>query len=347
MQVGGRYFFPHSARFVEAHAALSDDGMLRVTGGDGASLAEAPFRKVRVSPRLAKVARRLSFADGGIFETYDNDGIDEFVRRARRFPGESLVDGLERSWRSVAISVLLAAAAGALFVMFGIPAIAATLARQTPPSVISMMSDKTLATVDDFYLRPSKLTAAERGKAHALFERVAAHEPRGEHGYALLFRGGGRFGANAFALPDGRIVLTDQLWAMFRSDDEIEGVFAHEMAHVNHDHGLVAVYEASLVPAAIAVVTGDLSQVSQLSVILPGILLQSAYSRGAEQEADDDAAAMLVRLGGHPAKLAALLKRLDRRNCGKSGCGPSWLGNHPQTDVRVKRLIQEDPGARK
>jgi Zn-dependent protease with chaperone function len=210
-----------------------------------------------------------------------------------------------------------------------------------------MMADQTLFALDGAYLKPSKLAANDRKRALALFQRVAAHAPRGKDGYRLLFRGGGIIGPNAFALPDGRIAMTDELWKMARNDDEIEGVFAHEMAHVDRAHGLQRVYEASLVPAAIAVVTGDLSQVSQMSVILPAILVQSAYSREFEQQADDDGAKLLLGIGGHPSRLADLLQRMDRKICGKDGCGPGWLGGHPETSVRVEHLRAEDTARKK
>ncbi|MGA7674636.1 MAG: M48 family metallopeptidase [Rhizomicrobium sp.] len=343
----GRYFFPHSARFVEARAAIVGGKTLRVENRDAIMLDEVPFKKVRVSARLGRIARRFELPNGGRFETDDNDGADEMLRAARHVSGQGWVDRLERSWRTVALSVLLAGAAGYAFVVYGIPAMAAELAQHTPSGISIMMADQTMAALDGVYLKPSKLAAKDRKKAQALFDRIAAHEPRGKGGYHLLFRGGGIIGPNAFALPDGRIVMTDELWAMVKNDDEIEGVFAHEMAHVTRAHGLQRVYEASLVPATIAVVTGDVSQVSQMSVILPGILVQSAYSREFEQQADDDGAKLLLSIGGHPARMADLLQRMDRKICGKTGCGPSWLGSHPQTSVRVERLRAEDPPRKK
>jgi len=337
MMIDGRYFFPHSARFAPARAGLAD-AMLRIVGLDDNLLAEAPFRRVKVTARLANIARRLTLPDGGMFETYDNDGVDDLLEDAKRISGQGWVDRLERSWRTVAASIVIACAAGGAFAVWGIPAIALGLAHQTPPAVSHLMADQTLRLLDGSYLKPTRLGAADQARALRLFDRVAAAAPRGRGGYALLFRDGAKIGANAFALPDGRIVMTDQLWKLIRNDDEIEGVFAHEMSHVDHAHGLQRVYEASLVPAAIAVMTGDLSQVSQLSVILPGILVQSAYSRGFEQQADDDAAALLGRIGASPARFALLLERLDKRTCGKDGCGPGWLGDHPQTQTRADHL---------
>jgi Zn-dependent protease with chaperone function len=339
----GRYFFPHAARFVAARAFLAEPRTLTVQGTDGTALAEAPMRQVSVSPRLGSIARRFELPGGAMFETFDNDGTDALLDAARLRGLEGWVDRLERSWRSVVFSILVAGAAGYSFVAFGIPAIAQGLALHTPAAMSVLLSDQTLGIMDKVYLSPTQLSPKERDKARELFARVASYAPRGRAGYRLEFRDGGKaIGANAFALPDGRIVLTDQLWKLVKNDDEIEGVFAHEMAHVDHAHGLQRLYEAAMVPAAIAVATGDLSQVSQLSVVLPGILVEQAYSRGFEQQADDDAARLLLRMGGHPGRMADLLERLDAAHCRKGGCAPNWLGSHPETAVRADKLREED-----
>ena len=75
-----------------------------------------------------------------------------------------------------------------------------------------------------------------------------------------------------------------------------------------------------------------------MATILPGILMQSAYSRGLEQEADDDAASILRRIGADPARLADMLERLQREACGEEQCAPSWIGTHPETASRAARL---------
>ena len=107
------------------------------------------------------------------------------------------------------------------------------------------------------------------------------------------------------------------------------GVFAHEMSHVNHAHGLQSVYQASLVPAVIAFVTGDAGQVGHIAAILPGILLQAAYSRGFEQQADDDANRELRAHGEDPGRLADLLERMEHEICNKGGCLPELAGFPP------------------
>jgi Zn-dependent protease with chaperone function len=337
----GRFFPPASSRVTPARAAVVKE-LLRIEDLDGALLIEAPARQIRVSPRLGNVPRRFEFRNGARFETSDNEGADALVAAMRGGRKPGLLYRIERSWRWIAAAVLVAALVAWLFVVYGIPAGALWLAEITPDKLKVLTSEETLKILDEADLGKTQLSPADRKRASDLFAHVAAHEPRGVGGYQLLFRQGGPIGANAFALPDGRIVMTDELWKLVRNDDEIEGVFAHEMAHVNHAHGLQRVYQATLIPAALALLTGDPTQFSQIATVLPGILVESSYSRAFEQQADDDAAATLKRMGAKPSRLAEFLERLDAQICGKTGCPPSWIGTHPETTERAARLRQEE-----
>ena len=329
----GRYFQPGSAVCVDATVSADGD-LLSVRGHDGALLIEAPLGAVRASARLAALTRKLNFPGGGVFETADNDAVDVLMRH------DGFLHRLEKSWRAVAASVLLAGAAAAWFAVFGVPLTAAFLARHTPASAAHFMTTQALATLDGRPLRPSRLDGPRQQELQLAFNAVAARQRTGAT-YRLLLRDAPLIGPNAFAFPDGTVVLTDQLARMTGNRAEIEGVFAHEMAHVNRAHVLQSVYQAAMVPAAVAFMSGDASQASHFAAILPGVLLQSSYSRTFEQQADDDAAHTMRLLGENPADLADLLERMDKRVCGQKGCGDSWLGSHPATAARAARLRQE------
>ncbi|HEY0104511.1 MAG TPA: M48 family metallopeptidase [Rhizomicrobium sp.] len=342
--IEGRFFLPAAARHVPARASAEADRILRIVDEGGAVLAEAPALAVTVTARLAKLTRRFDLPGGARFETDDNDGADALLRALRKWRRGRFTDRLERAWPIAGLSLLVSLLAGTYFISQAVPIAAEWLALRTLPDVAHTMSEQTLLALDRVALRPTALPAADQAKAARLFTRVAAHAKGGTAGYRLVFRGGGVLGPNAFALPDGTIVMTDQLWAFVKADAEIEGVFAHEMSHVDHAHQLQRVYEATLVPAGLAVFTGDMSQVSQIGAILPGIILQSAYSRRFESQADDDGAATLRRMHEKPSHMADLLQRIDRSVCGKEGCPPSWIGNHPDTPLRAARLRAEDKG---
>jgi Zn-dependent protease with chaperone function len=277
--------------------------------------------------------RRLDFPDGSSFDTADNDAVDVLLAH------NSMLHRLESSWRTVLISVIVTGLAVAGFALYGVPATAGWLARHTPPSMAAFATRQTLETMDRIALNTSKAAPSVQSHYRDLFRAVASRAPHGVRGYSLLFRDAPAIGPNAFALPDGTVVLTDQMIALVKKDEEIEGVFAHEMSHVDHAHGLQRIYQASLVPAAIAFITGDASQVGHSAAILPGILLQSAYSREFEQEADDDAVRLMKRMDKSPAPLADLLERMEKKICGHGGgCGPNWLDSHPATAMRAARL---------
>ncbi len=327
----GRYFFPLSARCVDAVATVQGN-RLDIADAGGTVLASVPIKSVKASSRLGAMRRRLDFPDGSSFDTQDNDAVDAL------HSSSGLLHRLEQSWRLVLIALVCVGVATAAFAFYGVPAAAGWLARHTPSSVAGYTGRQTLQALDKIALKPSKTPAAVRKHYRALFAEAAAAAPRGVQGYRLMFRNAPAIGPNAFALPDGSVILTDQMIALVQSDEEIQGVFAHEMSHVDRAHGLQRIYQASLVPAAIAFVTGDASQIGQIATILPGILLQSAYSRQFEQQADDDAAKQLHRMGKSAAPLAGLLERLEKKLCGKDGCGPNWLGSHPATTERAAWL---------
>ena len=48
-------------------------------GGDPVSLGD--LARVEVSDRVGRVPRRISFADGSLFETEDNDAVDAWLKR--------------------------------------------------------------------------------------------------------------------------------------------------------------------------------------------------------------------------------------------------------------------------
>lgn len=341
MIVAGTFFPAGSSRAVPARATV-ERRLLRISDESGAVLQECRLGMAQVSSRLGNLRRRIELPGGSRFETEDNDGVDALFWSGGRLFASSLLHGLESSLKWVAVAIAIAAISVFAMVRYGFPAGADWLAQRTPGAVAVMISNQTLGTLDKFALSPSRLSQADKAKVTRLFQRVAAASPQGPWHYQLLFRNSVHVGPNAFALPDGTVVMTDQLYPFVQKDDELEGVFGHEMAHVYHRHGLQMVYEASLLPATLALITGDASQFGQIATVLPTMLIESSYSRGFEQQADDDSARTMKRIGADPAALGALLVRLDGEICGKhGGCGPSWLGSHPETAARAARLRDE------
>lgn len=342
MSVAGRYFPPNESRFYLARADVVAKRVLRIETEDGHLLSEGPGRGLRATPRLASLTRRFALADGARFETEDNDGADALLWKLWRLPRGKLTARLERAWPVAAVALIAGLIGGYLFAVAAAPLATERLAKVTLIAMAHPMSEQALLALDKYALWPTGLSAAEQARANALFAKAAAHGRAGGGGYRLVLRGGWRLGPNAFALPDGTVVVTDKLWAMVRDDDEALGVFAHEISHVDHAHQLQRVYQVSLWPAAMATLTGDISRMSEMAANLPGLIAQSPVPDGFERQADDDAAAMLRAMGARPSHLAALLERLERRSCTGKYCPAAWVADRAEVAARVARLRAED-----
>jgi Zn-dependent protease with chaperone function len=170
---------------------------------------------------------------------------------------------------------------------------------------------------------------------------------------ALLFRSG--LGANAFALPGGTIVMTDDLVQAAAkrglSDDALLGVLAHELGHVMHRHTTRMVVEQGVLNVGLGLAMGDLSTVVSMgSSLLTGL----AYRRGHETEADCFALVLMQKARMPVEPMADLLLGIDgdrskdktgdkTKDAQKDGSA-SWtslLSSHPDTRLRAERLKRE------
>jgi Zn-dependent protease with chaperone function len=108
------------------------------------------------------------------------------------------------------------------------------------------------------------------------------------------------------------IVITDQLVALAGSDEEILAVYLQEVGHARGRHAETMAIQNSAWLVILALITGDVSGVSEALFALPVILGQMAFSRELEYAADDYAMARLLAAGISPDHLATLLVRLNQ-----------------------------------
>jgi len=286
-----------------------------------------PLPDVRASGRIGNSRRRLYFPDGSQCETADNDAVDAL------FEAPAAARLLHR-WESrlgyalAAVAITMAAAWAA--VVWGIPALARQIAFALPPATEKLIGHDALAALDRYVLTPSQLPKERQDTLRQLLARMGAG------GYRLELRHGGRVGANAFALPAGIIVMTDELVDLSKEDQELEAVLAHEIGHLRQRHILRHVLENSGTALMIAFSLGDLTSATTLAAGAPAVLLQAKFSRDFEREADDYALDYMARRGIPPEKFAAILQRMEEKRQGDKDI-PDFLSSHPATRERIAR----------
>ena len=343
--VVAHYFDGHSARPHPVVLRLGE-GTLQVRGET--VLREEPLALLRVSEPMGAAPRLISFADGAHCEVRDHVALSGLL--AAGGYADSPVVRLQARWRWALASVVVALSTFFASYVWGLPALSGWLAERVPESVLTRLGSDSLALLDRSIFAPSQTRAVRQAALREAFGRM---RPPGEGGpgHQVLFRDGGRVGANAMALPNGTIVVTDQLVLLADNDEQLLAVMAHELGHVQHRHGLRMMIQGSIVAFVITWYLGD---VSSVAAGLPGLLLEARYSRSHEMEADYFAAHMLESNGIPPARLAEMLEHLEisHRHSGKpatptaaesSGAEPAkeiadYLASHPATSERVEAL---------
>lgn len=285
---------------------------------------------IRPQAPVGSARRVIELPDGGRLETRDHAAFDSLrLPAGNRF--WRLLYFIENHLAWVLLALLLAVLAGWGMIRYGVPLAAEQVARMVPAGTESGLGEQVLKAMDHKYgyFKPTRLKPERR---QALEQALAAFCARQEScpPHRLEFRRGGDIGANAMALPGGIIVVTDELVALSRSDDQVLAVLAHELGHVQRRHSLRHALQATLSGLVLVALTGDFDA---LASGLPAVLLQLNYSRSMETEADAYALATLRQACIPPSAFAEILTALQRQ--AKGGRVPEMLSSHPDTAARI------------
>jgi predicted Zn-dependent protease len=159
----------------------------------------------------------------------------------------------------------------------GLPLAAEAIARQIPVRADAVIGEHALAAIDGRVCHPSRLSTQMQERLQRDFARLVAGLDDG-HRYRLHLRYCPGLGPNAFALPGGPIVLTDQLADFGHDFSEMTAVLAHEVGHVRLRHGLRTLLQGAGLAALISTLAGDAAAITSIAVTVPTVILQSGYS---------------------------------------------------------------------
>jgi Zn-dependent protease with chaperone function len=303
VSVEASYFDGRSAR---AHpvSVMLVAGELQITGPD--LDLRMPARAVRWPERTRHGARIAQLPDGASLNANDAAAWDAWARASGL--GDSWVVRAQQSWRGAAFGVLALVALLGVTWVWGVPVLGRAAVAVMPTRIDQALGDAALRAVDDQWMMPSTLPSTQQQQLHDALTRALAAQPRAEApSHTLVFRRS-KIGPNAFALPGGTIVLTDQLvMAVHNDTDTLVGVLAHELGHVKHRHGMRLLVQAGLISTVAGLVLGDFST---LLATVPVWLGQASYSRDAEREADAHALQVLTAAGISPLVMVTLFDKL-------------------------------------
>ncbi len=155
---------------------------------------------------------------------------------------------------------------------------------------------------------------------------------------------------NAFSAPGGLIMISRGMVRLCKNEDELAAVLAHEVGHVENQHGLRAIKKGRLTSAltTLALEAGknlggsELAQVTEAfegSITdITGTMMNSGYARTTEFQADKSAVAIMKSAGYNPAALVGMLQEMQKRWVPN---GPGFGHTHPEPSVRIAEIQKQ------
>lgn len=295
--------------------------------------------------RTTDGGRTLPLRDGGALYCRDGSAWDRWA--VANGHQRELVPRANPAWPWLALffaTLALASALGGGLYAWALPWAARTLVALVPIEVDRGLGDAALKSAEAEALSPSELPEARQARLRLAFAGVVrkAYGDKGGPTYQVLFRKArdAAMGPNAFALPGGTIVVTDELVDLLAAhDDALLGVMAHELGHVEGRHGMRLFVQTSVLGVVAGWALGDFSG---LLATAPVMLGRAAYSRDAEREADAASVRILKASGVSPLVMVTFFEKLAARPARAEGDEDTarWLGltiaSHPRDAERIR-----------
>lgn len=296
---------------------------------------------ISISPRVANTQRQIIMPDGDMFVTHDNNAVDAMIAKIslqQKNTIQSLLYYLESHISAIAALIVVSIIAVFIFIKFIFPAIVTHIAYSIPTSTLHLISEKTVEYLDNQFFTTTQLPQARILTINAQFKEFIATIPdKDNYTFTLYFRHSNFIGPNAFALPDGTFIITDDFVKLIQHKQELFTILAHETAHVVYRHGVRNILlNSGLLVIAIAIF-GDV--VSTTTIGLPLLLIHNGYSREFERQADDFAIDYCKKNHISGKHFVSLYKRLQQKAPTNI---PSLLSTHPSDKERLSSFMAID-----
>lgn len=143
---------------------------------------------------------------------------------------------------------------------------------------------------------------------------------------------------NAFALPNGHLVIYSDLIISSDNQEELSGVICHEIAHIQLNHVMRKLSKEVGLSALISMTTGNGG--AEIIKKTAKMLSSSAFDRNLEKEADIKAVDYLVKAKLNPVPFANFLDKLSEEGNLQINY-LTWISTHPESKERAEYIMEK------
>ena len=332
INISGTYQLAGRSEAHPASAMLYETGQLIIQQNEsGARLIEAWPDGYDYGTVIPGLPVDIEFPDGALFIPDDS---------SFRWPGMTdnhrLAEWLESHWLTVLSSVIIVPLFMWGMVNYILPSASHAAVAFLPDSIAESMGEQTLYILDKTYFDPTELSEQQQQEVKQQWQTIVAKLELSENQYQLHFR---KFdmGANAMALPDGSIIVTDDIVTLMDKDpNALIAVLLHEIGHVENKHSLKMVAQTTATTMLFAMMFGDIEGAGELILGAGTGLLQSAFSRDMEREADEFSYQNLPKFNISPAAFADAMTLLANSHSSTDSDEVTENSSEDRTEISTK-----------
>lgn len=328
----GKLYISGGSQFRLVQVQLTHHGNITIKDNDQL-IDEYALEKTKVIDKLGSIERELTLPDGGLLLLNNQPDINNWL------DGDTLLNRLfdwESSQKMVLLSVVMVPLSLYVIFKFLVPAMAIEFAEYVPDSYIKMASKQTLYAMDKTLLNPTELAEEQQQAFQQYWQHSLIKLELDPSHYQIDFRHTEKMGPNAFALPDGNIIITDQLVKLLENDKDIlQAILLHEIGHVEHRHSMRLIAQSLATTVIFSYLFSDLSVVADLFVGAGATVAQNQFSQDLEWQADNYALEKLKALGESGESFTKAMEKFAGI-IGEEGEIKLWLGSHPSIKKRIE-----------
>ncbi len=300
------------------------------------------YDQLSISDKLGSIPREIILPNKTLMIIDSDPLVDAWLSG-----GKKDISSWEKSPKVVVGSII--AVPITLYFIFAIiiPKMAVVFAPYVPDAIVELSSKHTIAALDDTVLNPSEIDVEKTLALEEQWYELISNLDLKHTNYTILFRNTKMMGPNAFALPNGTIVFTDQLIELVDFDEEIlTAIFMHEIGHVENHHSMRLVSQTLATSIALTYIFGDVSGFLDFFASVSNTIATNQFTQKLEWEADNFALAQLKATGKDPVAFARGMKKFAEY--GKSNGKSSQisddlekiLSSHPLTKERIANALE-------